>query len=419
MAQAPVPATLNPSANPTSVPQRLRGPLAGLRVLDLATVAAGPFVAALLGDFGADVIKVELPGRGDTLRTLGPVVGDTSYWWAADARNKRGITLDLRQPAGKALLLRLVAVSDVLVENFVPGTLEGWGLGPDVLKATNPRLVLVRISGFGQTGPYSSRPGYDRVASAFGGLWHLTGHPGEEPLRAGLSVVDYMTGALGTVGALISLYVRDALGSDSGQIVDAALFESVLRILEFTASHYSATATVRDRGGNSGPAIPAGAYRTRDGRWLMLITGEYRMFQRLMRAVEADELAADPKYLTNAARAADEERLNQVLRTWIGAHDLLDVLDRLEAADVPHAASNTIADVFADPHVAARGDLVEVDDPALGRVRIQGVTPKLSETPGDIYTPAPLLGQHNEEVYGGLLGCSESEIEQLRREGII
>jgi crotonobetainyl-CoA:carnitine CoA-transferase CaiB-like acyl-CoA transferase len=395
------------------------GPLAGLRVLDIATVLAGPFVATTLGDFGADVIKIELPGRGDTLRTLGPVQGDTSYWWAVDARNKRGITLDLRKPAGKELLLGLIALSDVLVENFVPGTLESWDLAPERLQAANPRLVIVRVSGFGQTGPYRGRPGYDRIGAAFGGLWHLTGRPNEEPMRPGLSVIDYLTGAFSTVGALLALYVRDALGSGKGQIIDSALFESALRAQEFTAVHYSKTGTVRDRVGNGGPAVPSGAFRTRDDRWVMLIVGEYRMFQRLMRAVERDDLADDRRFHANSARSIHQAELNGAIREWIACHDLSLVMDRLQAADIPMSASYTIADLFDDPHVAARGDLVEVDDPELGRVRMQGIVPKLSDTPGNVHRPAPMLGQHNDEIYTGLLGLDTTQQQRLHDEGVI
>ncbi len=395
------------------------GPLAGLRVLDIATVLAGPFVATTLGDFGADVIKVELPGRGDTLRTLGPVVEDTSYWWAVDGRGKRGVTLDLHRPEGKEILLQLVAMSDVLVENFVPGTLESWDLAPEQLQAANPRLVIVRVSGFGQTGPYRKRPGYDRVGGAFGGLWHLTGRPDDEPMRPGLSVVDYLTGALSTVGVLIALYIRDALGSGKGQVIDAALFESALRAQEFTAAHYSATGVVRNRIGNDGPAIPAGAFHTRDNRWVMLIVGEHRMFQRLMAAVGRIDLAGDPRFITNAGRGAHQEELNRAIAAWVEANDLSIVMDALEAADVPMSASYTIADIFADPHIEARGDLVDVDDPVLGRIRMQGVFPKLSETPGAVRGPAPMLGQHNAEVYEQLLGINTAEQQCLRDAGVI
>jgi crotonobetainyl-CoA:carnitine CoA-transferase CaiB-like acyl-CoA transferase len=394
-------------------------PLAGLRVLDLATVLAGPFVATELGDFGADVIKVEIPGRGDTLRTLGPVQGATSYWWATESRNKRGITLDLRRPAGKALLLRLCAVSDVLVENFVPGTLEGWELGPEVLQAANPRLVIVRVSGFGQTGPYRGRPGYDRIGAAFGGLWHLTGHPGSEPVRPGLSVVDYMTGMLSTVGALIALYARDAAGSGRGQIVDQALYESVVRALEFTAAHFSGTGVVREPAGNGGPATPSGAYRTRDGRWVMLIAADLRQFKRLMQALNCPALADDPRFVTNADRTAHRAEIDAAIAAFVQGHDLAEVMRRLEQADIPMTASYNVADLFADPHVAERGVLVDVEDPELGPLRMQGVVPRLSETPGRVRHPAPMLGQHNAAVFCGLLGMDAGELGALQRQGIV
>jgi crotonobetainyl-CoA:carnitine CoA-transferase CaiB-like acyl-CoA transferase len=408
---------MSSEATPESI--RMELPLARLRVLDLATVVAGPFVGTLLADFGADVLKVELPGRGDTLRTLGPASGDTSYWWAAEARNKRGITLDLRTAAGRDLLLRLAAVSDLLIENFVPGTLEEWGLGPELLRAANPRLVVARVSGFGQTGPYRKRPGYDRIGGAFGGLWHLSGDPDSAPQRPGLSVVDYMTGMLTTIGALIALYTRDAGGSDAGQVIDMALYEAAVRTLEFTASHYSATGTVRGRVGNGGAAQPAGAFQTRDGRWVLLIAGELRMYQRLMQTVERPDLGAEPRFASNAGRIAAQDELNAAIRAWVAAHDLTDVMERLHAADVPLTAANTIADLMADPHVQHRNDFVPLRDPVLGELTVQGVLPKLSETPGAIYRPAPQLGEHNAEVYGGLLGLAATEIERLHDAGVL
>ncbi|HLZ72186.1 MAG TPA: CoA transferase [Dehalococcoidia bacterium] len=394
-------------------------PLAGLRVLDLATVLAGPFAATELADFGADVIKVEIPGRGDTLRTLGPVQGDTSYWWATESRNKRGITLDLRKDAGKALLLRLCAVSDVLVENFVPGTLEGWELGPEVLQGANPRLVIVRVSGFGQTGPYRRRPGYDRIGAAFGGLWHLTGHPESEPVRPGLSVVDYMTGMLSTIGALIALYARDAGGSGRGQIVDTALYESVVRALEFTAAHFSSTGVVRQPVGNGGPATPSGAYRTKDERWVMLIAADLRQFQRLMLAIDRPDLADDARFKTNAARTEHRDEINDAIAVFARGHEVAEIMQRLERADIPMTASYNVADLFADPHVAERDVLVDVEDPQLGPLRMQGVVPKLSQTPGRVRRPAPTLGQHNAEVFGGLLGIENEELAALKREGVV
>ena len=406
-------------AQPPPNEQRARLPLAGLRVLDLATVLAGPFAGTLLADFGADVLKVELPGRGDTLRTLGPSTETTSYWFAAEARNKRGITLDLRTPRGRHLLLRLCHVSDVLIENFIPGTLEEWGLGPEVLHGANPRLIVARVSGFGQTGPYRQRPGYDRIGAAFGGLWLLTGEPGGPPQRPGLSLVDYMTGMMTTIGALIALYARDGTGTAAGQVIDMALYESVVRTLEFTASHYSATGTVRERAGNGGAAQPAGAFQTRDGRWVLLIAGELRMFQRLMRAVERPDLGDEPRFASNAGRIAGQDELNAAIAAWIVQHDLDEVMRTLHAANVPLSAGNTIADLLADEHVQARGDFVPLHDPELGDLTVQNVLPKLSATPGAIYRPAPRLGEHNADVYGDLLGLAADEIAALEREGVI
>jgi crotonobetainyl-CoA:carnitine CoA-transferase CaiB-like acyl-CoA transferase len=389
------------------------GPLAGLRVLDLGTVVAGPFMATLLGDFGADVLKVELPNRGDMLRHLGPVRNGTSYWFAADARNKRSITLDLRQPAGRDLLLRLVAVSDVLIENFIPGTLDGWGLDAATLRAANPHLIIARASGFGQTGPYRKRPGYDRVGVAFGGLWYQTGDPDGPPMRPGTSIADYLTGTFGALGVLMALYHRDARGGPA-QEIDAALFESIFRVLEFTAVLYDRDGVVRGRVGNSGPAAPSGAFRTRDGGYVMLAVAEDGMYDRLMRAVGRPDLADEPRYRSAPGRMADRAPIEDAIAAWAARQDLAGALAVLEAAEIPAAPSTTIADIFADPQYAARDDIVTADDPALGPVRMQGVTPKLSLTPGSVRRGAPLLGEHNAEVYGSLLGLTEGDMARLR-----
>lgn len=394
------------------------GPLAGLRVLDLGTVVAGPFNATLLGDFGAEVIKVEIPGRGDTLRQLGPVYNGVSLWFATDARNKRSITLDLRRPEGKALLLRLVAVADVLVENFVPGTLDGWGLDSATLRAANPELIISRASGYGQTGPYSKRPGYDRVGLALGGLWEITGHPDGEPVRPGSSIADYLTGAFGAFGVMMALYHRDARGG-AAQEIDVSLFESVFRVLEHTAMHYGIDGTVRQRNGNSSPAVPSGAFQTRDGRWLTLAVAEDRMYARLMRAIGREDLAPDPRYLRGADRALDRVPVESAIRDWVAGLDAAAAMAILLDADIPVAASATIADIFADPHYAAREAIITTEDPALGSVRMPAVTPRLSATPGGVRRGAPLLGEHNATVFGGLLGLSVAEIERLHDEGVL
>jgi crotonobetainyl-CoA:carnitine CoA-transferase CaiB-like acyl-CoA transferase len=394
------------------------GPLAGVRVIDLGTVVAGPFAATLLADFGAEVIKVELPGRGDTLRQLGPVRDGASLWFAADARGKKSVTLDLRRPEGRDLLLRLATVADALVENFVPGTLDGWGLDAAALRAANPRLIVARASGYGQTGPYRKRPGYDRVGIAFGGLWHITGLPDGEPIRPGTSLADYLTGTFGALGIMLALYYRDARGG-AAQEIDASLFESIFRVMEHTAVHYHLDGHVRGRTGNAGPAVPSGAFRTRDGRWLALAVAEDRMYARLMHAIGRPDFAEDPRYVHAPGRTADRAPIEAAIRDWIGARDAGEALDALHAAEIPTAETTTIADIFADPQYAARDAIATVEDPALGTVRMQGVTPKLSGTPGSIRRGAPLLGEHTHEVFGGLLGLSSAEIERLAGAGVL
>jgi crotonobetainyl-CoA:carnitine CoA-transferase CaiB-like acyl-CoA transferase len=394
------------------------GPLAGVRVIDLGTVLAGPFAATLLADFGAEVIKVELPGRGDTLRQLGPVRDGTSLWFAADARNKRSVTLDLRRPEGRDLLLRLVTVADALVENFIPGTLNGWGLDGETLRQANPRLIVARASGYGQTGPYRKRAGYDRVGVAFGGLWHITGSPDGEPVRPGTSLADYLTGTFGALGLMMALYHRDARGG-AAQEVDASLFESIFRVMEYTAVHYDLEGAVRERSGNAGPAAPSGAFRSRDGRWVILAVAEDRMYGRLMRTIGRGDLAEESRYLTAPGRAADRGPIEDAIRAWMAERDAAEALAMLEEAAVPAAESTTIAEIFADPHYVARGMIATVEDPALGIVRMQGITPKLSETPGAVRRGAPLLGEHNAAVYGELLGISGEALKRLQQDGVI
>ncbi len=396
----------------------IQGPLAGLRVLDLGTVVAGPFAATLLADFGAEVIKVEIPGRGDTLRQLGPIKNGASLWFAADARGKKSITLDLRRPAGRELLLRLAGCADALVENFIPGTLDGWGLDGATLRAANPHLIIYRASGFGQTGPYRRQPGYDRVGLAFGGLWHITGMPEGEPVRPGTSLADYLTGTFGAFGLMMALYHRDARGG-AAQEIDASLFESVFRVMEHTVTDYDQTGAVRGRTGNAGPAVPSGGFRTADGRWAAIVVAEDRMYGRLMRAIGREDLATDPRYVHAPGRTLDREPIERAIRDWVAAHDLAQVQAVLGAAEVPVAASSTVADAFIDPQFAAREAVITVDDPILGPLRMQGITPKLSATPGAVMRGAPLLGEHNHEVYSGLLGLGAADIAALRADGVI
>jgi succinyl-CoA---D-citramalate CoA-transferase len=402
-----------------------RGPLVGLRVLDLGTRVAAPFAATLLGDLGADVIKVELPGSGDFMRSIGPFVDGYSLFWAVEGRSKRSITLDLRKPRGQELLKRLVAHADVVVENFQPGTLEGWGLGYDALAAVNPALVLTRVSVYGQTGPYRDRPGLDRNGIALGGLLYLTGYPDRPPVRPGVVVSDYLTGAFNAFAILAAVYERDRHARESGaaprgQWIDLSLYESILRIMEHTLATYDRTGVVREREGNRlKNSAPLDNWRTKDGKFVCIVAAGDSLFPRLCRAIGREDLLAVPRFKTMGLRAEHGDELNALVAAWVAERTAADVQTILERHDVPFGVACSVADVFADPHVAARGDIETVDDPTIGPVRMQGVYPRFARTPGRVQGGAPRLGAHNDEVYKGLLGLGDDELARLREEGVI
>jgi crotonobetainyl-CoA:carnitine CoA-transferase CaiB-like acyl-CoA transferase len=406
-------------------PPQVDGPLAGIRVLDLGTRIAAPFAATLLGDFGADVIKVELPGQGDFLRSIGPYVDGYSLFWAVEGRNRRSITLDLRKPAGQALLKRLVAHADVVVENFQPGTLEGWGLGYDQLAAVNPALVLTRVSVYGQDGPYRDRPGLDRNGIALGGLLYLTGYPDRPPVRPGVVVSDYLTGVFNAFAIVSALWERDRRARETGappqgQWVDLPLYASVLRVLEWTMAAYHRLGLVREREGNRlRNSAPLDNWQTADGKWLCIIAAGDGLFPRLCRAMGREDLLADARFATMATRAEHGDAINGIVAGWVRARPLAALVDVLVRHDVPFGVACSAADIAGDPHVAARGDLATVTDPVIGPVRMQGVHPRFSRTPGRIRSGAPRLGEHNDEVYGTLLGLSVAERDALRRDGVI
>jgi len=401
------------------------GPLVGLRVLDLGTRIGAPFAATLLADLGADVIKVELPGRGDFMRTIGPFERGQSLFWAVEGRGKRSVTLDLRKPAGQALLKRLVPLADVLVENFQPGTLESWGLGYDVLAALNPGIILTRVSVYGQDGPYRDRPGLDRNGIAMGGLMYITGYPDRPPVRPGLIVSDYLTGVFNAFAILSAVYERDRRGRETGasprgQWIDLSLYESILRIMEHTLAAYDRLGIVREREGNRlRNSAPLDNWETSDGKYVCIIAAGDGLFPRLARALGREDLLADPRFETMARRAEHGDEINGIVAEWVKARTAREVQDVLEAHEVPFGVAYSVADIFADPHVAARGDIETVDDPVLGPVRMQGVYPRFSRTPGAIQRGAPRLGEHNEEVYRGLLGLGAEEVERLRHDGVI
>lgn len=393
--------------------------LSGLRILDLGTMVAGPVACTLFADFGAEVLKVEVPQRGDTVRELGPFVDGQCLYWSVEARNKKSITLDLRKPEGRELLLQLVEQADAVVENFRPGTLERWELGHEVLKARNPKLVLLRISGFGQTGPYRERAGYDRIALAFGGLMGITGYPDRPPVRIGTSIADYQSAILGAFALMMAIYHRDCHGGE-GQEIDLAMYESIIRFTEVLVPAYDRLGTVRERRGNKHfAAAPGEHFRTADGRYLILTISADAGFQRLAVAMGRDDWLADPRFATHELRWQHVDELNAALARWIETQPVDQLCAKLDEARLAYSFIFSVEDIMKDPHYQARGTIATVDDPKIGPVRMAGVVPRFSGTPQKPIEPAPGLGQHNREVYGGLLGLSEARIDELTQSGVL
>jgi succinyl-CoA---D-citramalate CoA-transferase len=401
------------------------GPLAGVRVVDVGTRISAPFCAGLLGELGADVIKVELPGEGDFMRTMGPFVPvddgpDYSLSWAVEGRGRRGVTCDLRRPEGRELFKRLAATADVVCENFRPGTMERWGLGPDDLPDD---LVFVRISVFGQNGPYAPRPGLDRLGIAFGGLLHLTGDPDRPPVRPGVTVSDYLTGVFAAFAAVAALYGRDGGGGGRGRegdVIDAPLYGAVLRILEWTLAGYDRLGIVRQREGNRlSHSAPLDNYPSADGFFVCIVAGSDANFARLCAAMGRPDLAADPRFATLAERAARGDEINGLVAEWTATLTAEEITARCVEHDVPVGTAYSAADIFADPHMAARGDLVSVDDPVIGPVRQQAPFPRLARHPTPVPTGAPRLGEHNREVWCDLVGLSNAELAELMERGVV
>lgn len=395
-------------------------PLAGRTVLDFGTALAGPVCATLLAEFGANVIKVERPGVGDTLRTYGPRIDGVPAWWLIEGRNKRSITLDLHQPAGQQLARRLVRQADVLVENFRPGTMDAWALGYEDLQADNPGLVYVSVSGFGQEGPYRDRPAYDRVAQGMSGFTYLNGFPDRPPVRPGVGVTDYSTAVFAALGAMFALYERDAQGSGRGQRVDVALYESQLRMFHFFLPAFERLGAIPQRAGNFNPAmVPAESFLSADGSWITLAVGTDRTFEALASAMGLPELLNDPRFVGNEQRTEHHEQIHGVVRDWVASLPAKEVLERLRAAGVPAGPIYTVADVHGDDHFRQRGSVTTVHDPRLGEISVQGIVPKLSGTPGELVSTGPELGQHNEEIFCGLLGLSADELRSYAEAGVI
>jgi crotonobetainyl-CoA:carnitine CoA-transferase CaiB-like acyl-CoA transferase len=401
------------------------GPLAGVRVLELGNFVAAPMAARILADFGAEVVKVEPPDRGDELRAWGTRIPTTdgatiSAWWLSMARNKRLVTLDLRQPAGRDLALRLAARCDIVIENFRPGRLEAWDLGPERLHAANPRLVLIRISGFGQTGPYRERAGYGNVGEAMGGLRYVTGYADRPPVRVQISLGDALAAQQAVMGGLMAL--RHAERTGRGQVVDVAIAESVFAMTEAMLTEYLHAGVVRERSGNIiERAAPSNVYRTADGHWMAISANGENVFPRLATAMGRPDLAADERFRNNPARVAHVDELDALIGAWVGARARDEVQRILDAAGVPAGPVYSVADIAADPQFQAREMITRVPDERVpdGTVAMPGIVPALSATPGTIIHSGRQLGADNAAVYGDLLGIGAEEIAALRARGVI
>jgi crotonobetainyl-CoA:carnitine CoA-transferase CaiB-like acyl-CoA transferase len=396
-----------------------RGPLHGIRVLDIATVIGGPGTAARLGDFGADVIKVEHPEYGDTTRNLGWKVHGTTLWWKLIGRNKRPITLRLSDPRGRDLLLRLAESADVLVESFRPETLERWGLGPDVLLERNPRLVILRISGFGQTGPYARRPGFGTLAEAISGYVHITGEPEGPPVLPPVALADEVAAILGAYAVMVALYRRDREGG-TGQVIDLALFESLFGLTGPVATAYDRLGLVWGRHGNRLPYVaPRNAYRTGDDRWVAVSGTSQSVAARILAAIGRPELARDPRFATNEARVQNVEELDAIIEEWTRAHTLQEVMAAFEAHEAAASPIYDIQQIDSDLQYRARGTVVRVEDEELGDVLLPDVQPRFSATPGRIRHAGKPLGSANREVLVEELGLSEEDLQELRADGVV
>jgi len=399
----------------------LQGPLAGLKVIEMGSFIAGPFCGQLLADFGADVVKLEPPGAGDAMRQWGVAKRDgKSLWWPVIARNKQSVTLDLRQPEGRAIARRLITQADVLVENFRPGTLEEWGLGPDVLKAENPGLIVARVSGFGQTGPYAKRAGFGSVAEAMAGMRGLAGFPDRPPPRVGLSIGDSLAGVFGAMGVLLALRSRDAGVTPKGQVVDVAITESVMAVLESVISEYSGTGNLRGRTGSILPGVaPSNLYPTADGTWILIGANADGIFRRLAVAMGEPELGSDERYATHGARGRHQDELDARIAAWTAGHGLDHLVTLLETHGVPAGPVNDAAGVVGDAHLKEREAVIEVETADFGTITMQGVAPRLSDTPGGVAWAGPALGEHTDAVLRDRLGLADAEIADLRARRII
>lgn len=394
------------------------GPLADIKVLELGQLIAGPFCTRLLAEFGAQVIKIESPDGGDPLRQWRKLYEGISLWWLLQARNKQSVTVNLKSTEGQEIVKRLTQEADVVVENFRPGTMEKWGLGYEELARDNPGLVMVRLSGYGQTGPYRDKPGFGAIAEAMGGLRHVTGYPDRPPVRVGISLGDAVASLYGVIGALMALRNRDSNGG-RGQVVDVALYEAVFSLMESLLPEYDVYGFIRERSGASLPGIaPSGTYTTRDGKYVVIGANGDSIFKRMMTAIGRNDLAHDPELANNGGRAVRGDELDAVISKWCGAHDLEEVLAVLDVADVPSGKIYDVVDIVNDLHYRARGMIEEAHLRDGTQFKIPGIVPKLSNTPGGTRWLGPELGEHTQTVLSAL-GYDDDQIQEFRQKGVV
>lgn len=395
-------------------------PLQGIRIIELGNLVAAPFAGKIFSEFGAEVIKVEEPKRGDALRNWRIMHEDTSVWWYVQSRNKKSVTANMREEDGQEVVRSLIEQADVVLENFKPGTLEKWGLGYEAIKENNPSIIFTRISGYGQTGPYKEKPGFGSVAEAMGGLRYLTGYPDRPPVRVGIAIGDMVAGLYAVIGTLIALRAREHDEEQKGQVVDVALYEAVFSLLEGILPEYDLTGTIRERTGSTLPGIaPSNTYECKDGKHIVIGGNGDRIFQRLMIAIGKEEFAHDERFSTNQGRADHVEMIDAIIEDWTKQYSIKEVQQMLDVASVPVAPIYSIEDIAQDEHYKARDMLQEVTLPDGEKLVVPGIVPKLSGTPGEIDWNGPKLGEHNEDIYEKLVGLTREDVEELRKKGII
>ncbi|MGE7664959.1 CaiB/BaiF CoA transferase family protein [Ureibacillus composti] len=390
------------------------GPLEGVKVLELGSLIAGPFAGRLFADFGAEVLKVEPPKKGDPIRKWRLLHNDNSLWWYVQSRNKKSITLDLKNEDAQEVIKELVKEVDIVIENFRPGMLEKWGLGYEVLKQINPKIIMVRVSGYGQDGPYKDRPGFGSIGEAMGGIRYLTGYPDLPPTRVGISLGDSVTALYAVIGALMALRHRDQV-SGEGQVVDVALYEAIFSLMESTVPEYDKFGAIRERTGSTLPGIaPSNIYLCKDGKYVVIGANGDGIFKRLMVAINREDVLENPLYETNDGRSQDAEYLDSVIGEWTKSLDIESALNILEENGIPAGSIFSVEDMFKDPHYQAREMIVDLDVEDLGKLKVPGIIPKLSKTPGQIRWAGPKLGEHTDEILKEKVGLTDEQIEKLK-----